>query len=190
MPRLIITGPPNIGKTTLVNSVVKKLSNNNKNVIGFVTNEIRSEGSRIGFQLQNLSDFNDKTNLASLTSSLPEVSRRKLPTVSKYSIHVSEFEDFYRNIFFSTSSSSSPSSANQSKILVIDEIGKMELFSKSFVKDVTNLIKNNENCILVVAQKGPGFINKIKEFKEIDQVITINFQNRNLLCDEVVDKFV
>ena len=185
MPRLIITGPPNIGKTTLVNFVVKKLSSNNKNVIGFVTNEVRSEGSRIGFELQNLSDRDDRTNLASLTSSLPEVSRRKLPTVSKYSIHVSEFEDFYRNIFFSSSSL-----ANQNKILVIDEIGKMELFSKTFVKDVTNLIKNNENCILVVAQKGPGFINKIKEFKEIDQVITINFQNRNLLCDEVVDKFV
>ena len=50
-PRILITGTPGVGKTTLVRKVVEKLA---VRLGGFYTEEIREQGIRVGFRLRTM----------------------------------------------------------------------------------------------------------------------------------------
>jgi nucleoside-triphosphatase len=54
--KTLITGKPGVGKTTLVQKIIKRMGS--VNMAGFYTSEIRSEGSRLGFELQGLKGNN------------------------------------------------------------------------------------------------------------------------------------
>jgi len=51
-PKTLITGPPSVGKTTLVKNILAKLPPQSST--GFYTSEIRIGGVRQGFELQAL----------------------------------------------------------------------------------------------------------------------------------------
>jgi len=50
--KTLITGKPGVGKTTLVQKIIKRMGS--VNMAGFYTTEIRYSGSRLGFVLQGL----------------------------------------------------------------------------------------------------------------------------------------
>jgi nucleoside-triphosphatase len=50
--KTLITGKPGVGKTTLVQKIIKRMGS--VNMAGFCTSEIRCTGSRLGFELQGL----------------------------------------------------------------------------------------------------------------------------------------
>ena len=50
--KTLITGKPGVGKTTLVQKIIKQMGS--VNMAGFYTSEIRSTGSRLGFELLGL----------------------------------------------------------------------------------------------------------------------------------------
>lgn len=111
---LILTGLPGIGKTTLV----KKLIEGKKNVRGFVTEEIRERGKRIGFKLSTLSG--EELILAHESFSSPY-------RVGRYGVDLKAFEDVGVREIEEGIEEGSP-------LIVIDEIGKMELYSKRFIE--------------------------------------------------------
>ena len=50
--KTLITGKPGVGKTTLVQEIIKLMGS--VNMAGFCTSEIRCTGSRLGFELPGL----------------------------------------------------------------------------------------------------------------------------------------
>ncbi|MGD2013344.1 MAG: nucleoside-triphosphatase [Desulfobacterales bacterium] len=52
--KTLITGYPGVGKTTLVQKIIKRMAS--VNMAGFCTSEIRGRGSRLGFELQGLNE--------------------------------------------------------------------------------------------------------------------------------------
>ena len=50
--KTLITGKPGVGKTTLVRKIIEQMKS--VKMAGFCTSEIRSKGSRLGFELQDL----------------------------------------------------------------------------------------------------------------------------------------
>ena len=52
--KTLITGKPGVGKTTLVRKIIERMRS--VNIVGFYTAEIRSTGSRLGFELQGIND--------------------------------------------------------------------------------------------------------------------------------------
>ncbi|KAK3916930.1 Cancer-related nucleoside-triphosphatase [Frankliniella fusca] len=111
---IILTGPPGIGKTTIIKKVCSELQQKNIPIKGFYTTELREGGKRIGF---------DVVALSGETSSLARVGGGVGPRVGQYVVHLKSFESVALPIF---------QSPNNEGIIVIDEIGKMELLSKSF----------------------------------------------------------
>jgi len=165
MNNLLITGPPGIGKTTLVEAIIE--GTKPLKVKGFFTREIREEWSRKGFKLISISGE---------TSILARVDIASPYRVSKYGIDVDAFELFLDTLDFAAA-----------EVAILDEIGKMECFSDKFITIVRHLLDSEIPLIATIARKGGGFIEEVKCRKDME-LVQITRQNRSRLADEIVEK--
>ncbi|MGC9522514.1 MAG: nucleoside-triphosphatase [Anaerolineae bacterium] len=112
---LLLTGYPGIGKTTIVRHVIDALDSDALG--GFYTAEIRGPGGRKGFKLVTLDG--KETVLAHKDFRDP-----KAPRVGRYGVDVAAFER--------VGVAALQRAMDEGKLVVVDEIGKMELFSQLF----------------------------------------------------------
>ena len=71
-------------------------------------------------------------------------------------------------------------------IIVIDEIGKMELFSTKFGELVRNIINGEKPLLCVIKENGDTFTEEIKNREDVD-LVTVNYENREGLPEKVLD---
>ena len=71
-------------------------------------------------------------------------------------------------------------------IIVIDEIGKMELFSTRFRELVRNIIDGEKHLLCVIKENGDTFTEEIKNREDVD-LVTVNYENREGLPEKVLD---
>ncbi len=112
---VLVTGRPGSGKTTLVLEVVRRVVAAGFKAGGFVTEEMREGPSRVGFRVRGLEGG---------VAVLAHVGRRGGPRVGKYGVDTEAFE----KVAFASLNSA----YEAVDLLVIDEIGRMELCSHSF----------------------------------------------------------
>ncbi|XP_010695204.2 uncharacterized protein LOC104907880 [Beta vulgaris subsp. vulgaris] len=129
---VLVSGSPGVGKTTLIIRVLENLraSNPNLKVQGFYTREIRQGNERVGFEVITVND--QRCTLASINSPSPESSR--WPTVGRYRVDVASFESVALPEL---------QIKEDTDLFVIDEVGKMELYSSSFLPAVLRLLNSN-----------------------------------------------
>jgi len=161
---ILITGQPGIGKTTLIKKIVRQLAD--LRPVGFYTEEIRESGVRKGFELISLSGPREL---------LSHVDIRSPYRVSKYGVDIKRFEDFLDFI---------PFSERGREIVIIDEIGKMECFSKKFEQLVKKLLDSEKVFISTIALKGSGFIAEVKKRNDV-KMFEISPANRDSLSTEI-----
>ncbi|XP_050709371.1 cancer-related nucleoside-triphosphatase homolog [Eriocheir sinensis] len=82
-----VTGPPGVGKTTLVQKVVGQLQEAEVACSGFYTKEVRQGGKRVGFDVVTLSG---RTGV--LSRQRAEGSGGREPRVGNYAVDVASFE--------------------------------------------------------------------------------------------------
>ena len=130
-----ITGPPKSGKTTLLMEIIKELKKRNYTIAGITCPEVIKNNRRWGFKIIDL-----KTNKEGILASI-EVPNG--PVVSKYRVNMEDLEQIgviaLRNALY-----------DESDIVIIDEIGKMELFSKNFANAVRDLLNSKKPVIGIV----------------------------------------
>ena len=162
---ILITGLPGVGKTTLIRNILHEIRS--LNPIGFYTEEIRENGIRKGFSL--ISITGEKNILAS--EDIPSRFR-----VGKYGVDLVNFENFICNIPFRDPDKS---------LIIIDEIGKMECFSKMFTDLVIELLSSEKLVVATVTLKGTGLIAHVKIREDI-KLIEITKDNRNYLLPDIL----
>jgi nucleoside-triphosphatase len=74
--------------------------------------------------------------------------------------------------------------AGEADLIVIDEIGKMELTCPSFVEVVPRLLGGRIPVIATVALHGSGLIAQVKERDDV-QLVEVAGHNRNQLPEEL-----
>jgi nucleoside-triphosphatase len=166
--KTLITGKPGVGKTTLVQKIIEQLQS--VNMAGFYTSEIRSKGSRQGFELKGL---NGKRR------TLAHVNINSAHRVGKYGVDTAGFEELLETIELY-----SP----DVEMIVIDEIGKMELFSGRFCDLVHHVFNSNKQLLASIALEGKGFIREIKQRSDI-HLVEVTQNNRDRLPQELVEGF-
>lgn len=164
--KILITGEPGIGKTTLIKKISEKLDG--FFIKGFYTREIRESGKRKGFELNG---FDNKTAI------LSHVNIRTTYRVGKYGVDIPTFESFLDSIDFFEP---------ETDLIIIDEIGKMECFSSCFIHLINEIFKGDKPVIASVALKGPGIISAIKKKPGI-RIIKLTRENRNHLTGELIE---
>jgi nucleoside-triphosphatase len=162
---LLVTGLPGVGKTTLI----KKLSEALKDFrpVGFYTEEIRERGERKGFELISLEG---KKGL------LSHKDIRSPYQVGQYKVDIKGFEEFLDSISFFNP---------LTRLIIIDEIGKMECLSDQFKKLLKEILDPKKRVIATIALKGSGLIAEIKERKDV-QCFEITKKNRDSLFSEIL----
>jgi len=160
---ILLTGVPGVGKTTLIKKLINSISFP-KN--GFYTEEIREKKQRTGFLLITLDG--EKSILASVKIKSPY-------RVSKYGVDVDNFEKIGVETI--------KKAILAKELIIIDEIGKMELFSKKF-RDVVIKALNTGKAIATIKKGNDEYINKIKNRKDI-LLLEVNFENRDNLVSEI-----
>ena len=141
MTRLVILGRPGVGKTTLVKRVAEHFPGLFR---GFYTEEIREGRVRTGFWIVTLSGKRSVLAAKGGTSPL---------RVGEYAVFV---EDFERLVLPELEDA-----LEQRAALLVDEIGKMELFSRNFRKLLDTLWKEAE--LLLATSRFP----EIPEVQEL-----------------------
>ena len=116
---ILVTGRPGIGKTTAVSKVVELLRKDGHRVGGFISREVRKSGRRIGFEVIDLQ--------SGRKGWLAKVGGGYGPRIGKYTVDLGAFEDVGVKAL--------EKSLLEDEVIVVDEIGPMEFFSRKF-KDV------------------------------------------------------
>ena len=164
-PHILITGLPGVGKTTLIRELAKRLEEYNP--AGFYTEEILDEqGTREGFRL---------VTLCGRRLVLSHIRHPGPYRVSRYGVDVPGFEQLLAELNLRHA---------RSRLIVIDEIGKMECLSRRFTDDVTALLNSPKMLIATIALKGEGFIRQVKDRPD-GRLVTVTRENRDRLMSDL-----
>ncbi|CAE8657018.1 unnamed protein product, partial [Polarella glacialis] len=187
-PGVLLTGTPGMGKSTASRRVVELCEARGVRVEGFLTEEIRgSRGERVGFELVGLGSARGQK--APLARSGPDAGSG--PQVSKYTVCVAEFEALALPILDRVLSESAKGQTDSPAVVcVVDEIGKMELFSEAFVSRMRQLLRSRPTPTLItVALRGGGLIAESKRAPGF-KLIELNHSNRDGAPDNILAKLL
>ena len=146
-PKLLITGLPRTGKSTLAMEVARELG---LKLAGISTPETKEAGERTGFALLDL-----KTGKKGTLSSK---SLRSPASVGGYGVNLSDLNDIGAEALEAAAFDTSVD------LIVIDEIGKMELFSKRFEEAVVACLKSNKPVLAVLHR---DYLDKFGKYGEL-----------------------
>ena len=166
--KLLITGLPGSGKTTLVENIIRPLQNQ-ITISGFVTREIREKGQRLGFELMTPDGRR---------AILSHVDLKTPYRVGKYRVDLAGFENFLESVrFFSP----------ETRLVIVDEIGRMECLSAKFREIMLRLVSGPGLLLATIALRGTPFMEKIKSSPGV-KVFVISPANRETIQAELLEK--
>jgi len=173
LPKVLITGAPGIGKTSLVKSFAERIKG--VQIAGFVTEEVRGKKGRTGFLLRKL-DGSKEVEFATSGGK-----GKKGKRVGKYHVDVDMFEEAALECI---------AYHPEYNLYVIDEIGPMECLSRMFCETAKMLIKSDRVAVLAtVAKGGHPFIRDIIRMPGTE-VIELTGSGHERIEDELLVKFM
>jgi len=174
--KILLTGVPGCGKTTAVMKIIENLSR--EKVAGFYTQEIRENNKRKGFSWASLDGATGILSHIDIKGpAYPEACPSGRPLrVGKYGVNVEGFEEAVVPIL--------DVDYSDAELFVIDEIGKMECFSKKFVAAVRRLFASDKSVLATVAQKGSGLIFEVKNHPDV-KLFNLTVKSRDKTIAEI-----
>ena len=162
--KLLLTGKPRSGKTTLLNKIIQ--DHNPKK--GFVTEEIREDGERTGFKIVT------NEGKESILASKDYKTEHK---VSKYYVEIKNLDELIPGL----------QNIRKDDLLYIDEIGEMELFSEDFKKLVLQYLEAPNDFIgTITIVYEDEFTRTIRNNKDV-KILEVTPENRDYKITEVKD---
>ena len=155
----LLTGRPGIGKTTALRRLAELLGG--WRLAGFYTEEVRVGGRRRGF---GITTFDGREGM------LADVGHRGPWRVGKYGVDVEGFERLVCPIL--------EAAAEEADVVLVDEIGKMECFSRRFCEAVERLADAPTLLVATIAARGGSLIAAMKRRPDA-QLHTLTLANRD-----------
>ncbi|KAM6922429.1 cancer-related nucleoside-triphosphatase [Lycodopsis pacificus] len=180
---VFLTGPPGVGKTTLVQKACEALVSSGAAVEGFYTEEVREGGRRVGFDVVTVTGERGHLSRVRDAAGSPHGGREY--TVGQYVVDLPSFENLALPLFRNVGSAG----GGGGKVFVVDEIGKMELFSQPFVRAVRQTLDSSSCTVLgtIPIPKGKplGLVEEVRSRRDV-KVFTVSKENRNVILQDIL----
>jgi nucleoside-triphosphatase len=165
---LLLTGRPGIGKTTVIRNTIALLGG--RAAGGFYTREIRRQGQRVGFELVTLDGI-----AATLATKLPPTFANAHP-FGRYTVNLDAINQ--------VGVPALRQAWQNERIVIIDEIGPMEIFSKLFREIVWQLLNSETRILATIIKRPHPFADEVKQFPGV-RMIEVTAVNREALPDRL-----
>lgn len=162
---IFLTGAPSSGKTTVIRRVIPRLP---LPADGFYTEEERGVGGRAGFMMRTLDGKEGY------------LAHRQI----RSDFHIRRYGVSIENIDTVAVPSIAP---KEGRIIILDEIGKMECFSEAFRKAAVMALGSTSIVLGTITFGGDEFILGIKARPDIE-ILEVTAENRDALPDLVLEK--
>lgn len=160
-----MTGRPGIGKTTVITKVIESLGRDR--VGGFWSSEIRKSGRRVGFSIETVEGQR---------GILAHVNLEDGPRVGKYYVNVADIDQIAVPAL--------RDALESNKIIVIDEIAKMELYSRLFWNTILECL-DTKKVLATIQKRRSLFLDQIRNRDDII-LLEINDKNRDTIPEIVL----
>ena len=160
----LLTGRPGTGKTSIIKQVVDVMEGK---AGGFFTEEIRSQGVREGFRLVTLDGH---------SAILAHINIHSPYRVSKYGVDIDSLDR--------VGVSALNRAAEECDLVVVDEIGKMELFSDKFKESVLKAFDSERIVLGVIHRANTPFLREIKNRRDVI-IFEVTRENQDRLFEEI-----
>ncbi len=162
---LLITGAPGSGKTTLIRALIAALP---ARIGGFLTEEIREGPKRVGFRV---------TALDGRTGILAHLKGVQGPKVGPYAVDVPIFE--------AVGVEALEAATREADLIVVDEIGKMELCSPRFTAALEAALESRKPMLGAILQAPHPFTDALKRRPSVE-LYRLSARNRGDLQDALL----
>ncbi len=167
----MITGRPGSGKTTLVKRVIDELS---IKPVGFYTEEIRRNGRRTGFRIRSLTP-----NLERMEGILARAGEKSSYRFGRYGVNRRDLEEVGARALEEGLASRT--------LVVIDEIGNMEIVSPRFQRAVIACLESTRPVLGVIKAGAGPFVSQIKSRPDIE-LMELKREKYSLLRSYLIEK--
>lgn len=166
---ILLTGPPGVGKTTMIDRLARTFLAKGLTVSGISTREVRESGSRIGFKITDLSTHEVGWLARKDSSSGSKIGSYRIVSQDLERIGVNAIER---------------ATEQPTDIVIVDEIGPMEMTSSMFRRSLSRIFSGERPTIATVKLDS--------RYPEVEQVrgksiqFEINKDNREAIYNRVV----
>ncbi|MCS7126589.1 MAG: NTPase [Aigarchaeota archaeon] len=169
-----LTGPPGSGKTTAILKVKEILESAKVKIDGMYTEEIRVSSKRVGFKVTRI--------MTGESGVMAHVDFKTGYTVGKYGVNIRVLEEVgVRGIL---------EGMNSSELIIIDEVGPMELLSNNFITAVRRVLSHQIPAVLTVHYRASHLlVNEVKRAAR-ERLVTLTEYNRDKIPLEISEEIL
>ena len=169
---IFLTGRPGVGKTSVLLRAINSLKAKEYTIGGMISREFRDHGVRVGFEIVDI-----KTGKKGW---LAHVNQPNGPRVGKYRVNLHDLKTI--GVY------SILKAVEESDVVVVDEIGPMELFSCDFKEAVIRSIESKKPLIGTIHYRAHNpLINTIKADEDAE-ILEVTQNNRECLHSVLIDR--
>jgi nucleoside-triphosphatase len=165
----LLTGPPGIGKTTVLIKTVEALKANGVSVGGMISREARVGNIRVGFEILSLTNTEHGW--------LAHVNQKYGPHVGKYHVNLQALNGVGARAI--------TEAVEKCAVIAIDEVGPMELFSQRFRQVVVQAFDSKKPVLAVVHAKVRDRLIMEAKQREDAEIFTVTLASRESLHEEL-----
>jgi nucleoside-triphosphatase len=139
---------------------------------GVISREMRQGGVRVGFSLEDI--------LTHESGILAHVDQRDGPTIGRYRVNLDDIER--------VGATAITRAGKDSNLVVVDEIGPMELHSTPFVQAVRMALASGKHCIGTIHKRAThSLVTEIRS-NPAYEIVEVTQWNRNSLPVTIVER--